>query len=121
MRLGVVPGLCRGWDTAAMGMAEDLAIRNRWLAEGKRVVAATVVSLDGTAPLPVGARMLVSSAGEVVGSVSSGCVEGDVVAHAEQVLDSGQARVVAYGISDEQAYEVGLSCGGTIRVLIESW
>ncbi len=104
-----------------MGLANDLAIRDQWLAQGKSVVAATVISVVGSAPRPAGARLLLSSSGEVVGSVSSGCVEGDVTARAEAVLGGGEASIVTYGISDDQAFEVGLSCGGTIRVLIEHW
>jgi xanthine dehydrogenase accessory factor len=104
-----------------MALAEDLVLRDRWAADGKRVVAATVVSVSGSAPRPPGARLLLSSTGEVAGSVSSGCVEGDVIARAEQVMAGAPATVVTYGISDEQAFEVGLSCGGTIRVLIEAW
>lgn len=104
-----------------MTLADDLAIRDRWVAEGKRVAAATVISAAGSAPRPPGARLLLSSTGEIVGSVSAGCVEGDVTARAEAVLAVGEATVVSYGISDDQAFEVGLSCGGTIRVLIERW
>ncbi|HLA66509.1 MAG TPA: XdhC family protein [Acidimicrobiia bacterium] len=104
-----------------MAFADDLAIRDRWVAEGKRVAAATVISGVGSVPRPPGARLLLSSAGEIVGSVSSGCVEGDVTARAEAVLAGGESTVVTYGISDDQAFEVGLSCGGTIRVLIERW
>lgn len=104
-----------------MGLQHDLRVRDRWHDEGKDVVAATVVSVVGTAPRPPGARLLISSAGDSTGSVSAGCVEGDVTEHARQVMESGESRVVTYGITDEQAYEVGLSCGGTIRVLVERW
>jgi xanthine dehydrogenase accessory factor len=104
-----------------MALVDDLVLRDRWAADGKRVVAATVVSVSGSAPRPPGARLLLSSTGEVAGSVSSGCVEGDVIARAEQVMAGAPATVVTYGISDEQAFEVGLSCGGAIRVLIEAW
>ena len=90
-------------------------------AAGKRVVAATVIDVRGTAPRPPGTRMLISSAGDVIGSVSGGCVENDVITVAEEVLASGAARVVTYGISDEKAFGVGLACGGTIRVLVEPW
>ena len=104
-----------------MSIVDDVAIRDRWVAEGKSVAAATVIEVEGTAPRPPGARMLISSTGEVVGSVSAGCVDGDVVTHAMGSLESGESRVHSYGISDEQAFEVGLACGGSIRVLVEPW
>ena len=104
-----------------MALAEDMAVRDRWSGEGKRVAAATVVSVVGSAPRPPGARLLVSSSGDTHGSVSAGCVEGDVTAHAEAVLAGGDPRLVTYGITDEQAFDVGLSCGGTIRVFVEVW
>jgi len=90
-----------------------------WLAEGKRVAVARVVGVEGSSPRDPGATMAVSDAGEVAGSVSGGCVEGAVVTEALSVLESGTARVCTFGYSDEEAFSVGLTCGGTIRVLVE--
>jgi xanthine dehydrogenase accessory factor len=96
---------------------EDVA---RWQAEGKEVAQATVVSLVGSAPRGVGATLVVSDAGEIVGSVSNGCVEPDVVERAQRAIRSGRPRLMTYGVSEEQNYEhIGLSCGGEIRVFIE--
>jgi xanthine dehydrogenase accessory factor len=92
-----------------------------WEVEGKRVAAATVVRVAGSTPRREGARLLVSSAGDIWGSVSNGCVEGDVAAHAAEVLRTGRPRRAAYGITDEFAFNVGLSCGGSLEVFIEDW
>lgn len=102
-------------------MRTVLEVCRRWQSEGKAVAAATLVTVAGSAPRREGARLLVSSAGDTWGSVSNGCVEGDVAAHAAEVLRTGRPRLAVYGIADEQAFAVGLSCGGTIEVFIEPW
>ena len=100
-------------------MRELLNDINRWKSEDKQVALATVVKVYGSAPRPLGAKMAVSSAGEMVGSVSGGCVEGAVVQEALEVLADGKARLVEYGIADELAMSVGLACGGNIEVFVE--
>src|SRR3954462_882978 len=89
-----------------------------WLAEGRRVVAATLVETIGSAPLDPGAQMLVDDTGRIDGSVTGGCVEGALVEEAHGVLAGAPPRVATYGISDEQAVGVGLTCGGTVRVFV---
>jgi len=98
----------------------EVAARERaWWDAGRPYVRATVVSTWGAAPLPVGSVMLVGPGMEVVGGVSGGCVEGDVLEVAREVLSTGEARVVRYGVGDDDARAVGLTCGGTIVVSVE--
>lgn len=92
---------------------------DRWRSKGKRVAIARVVDVEGSGPRDPGAAMAVSDDGEVAGSVSGGCVEGAVVTEALQVLESGERKLVTFGYSDDEAFAVGLTCGGTIHLFIE--
>ncbi len=100
-------------------MRNLLPVVERWLGEGKRVALATVVKVYGSAPQPLGAKMVISDQGEMAGSVSGGCVESAVVQEALSILSGGRARVIPFGIADEVAWNVGLACGGTIEVFVE--
>ncbi|MFY9623329.1 MAG: XdhC family protein [Rhodoplanes sp.] len=100
-------------DDDILKAAED------WRRDGKRVALATVVETWGSAPRPIGANLVIDEAGNFLGSVSGGCVEGAVVAEALDVIESGQPKLLEFGVADETAWKVGLSCGGTIRVYVE--
>jgi xanthine/CO dehydrogenase XdhC/CoxF family maturation factor len=91
----------------------------RWQQEGEEVVVATVVANKRTAPRPVGSSLAIARSGKLCGSVSGGCVENDVVEQAQEVFATGEPKLISYGISDEQAWEVGLPCGGEIDVFVE--
>jgi xanthine/CO dehydrogenase XdhC/CoxF family maturation factor len=103
-------------NQAVKEILEDL---ERWRAKGEKVAIATVVATRRSAPRPVGAKLAVSESGEIAGSVSGGCVESDVYENAREVLASGKPKLVSYGIADEEAWEVGLPCGGEIDVFVE--
>jgi xanthine dehydrogenase accessory factor len=100
-------------------MKEVLGDIERWRAAGRKVAVARVVGVEGSGPRDPGATMAVSEDGEVAGSVSGGCVEGAVLAEALDILATGERRVVSFGYSDDEAFAVGLTCGGTITVFIE--
>ena len=100
-------------------MKDVLPEIERWRGQGQRVCVATVVATRKSAPRPVGSKFAVSEGGEMAGSVSGGCVESDVYEHAREVLAGGGPRLVTYGISNDQAWSVGLPCGGEIDVFVE--
>ncbi len=100
-------------------MREVLADIRRWRARGDKVALATVVSTRRSAPRPVGSKLAISEQGELAGSVSGGCVEGDVAETAREVIASGRPALRSYGYTDERAWEVGLPCGGEIEVFVE--
>jgi xanthine/CO dehydrogenase XdhC/CoxF family maturation factor len=100
-------------DEDILRTAED------WRKEGRAVALATVVETWGSAPRPVGSNLVIDNAGNFLGSVSGGCVEGAVVTEALDVIESGKPKVLEFGVADETAWKVGLSCGGTIRVYVE--
>ncbi len=90
-----------------------------WSDEGRRVALATVVATWGSSPHPVGSQLVVNDQGAFVGSVSGGCIEGAVVQEAKGAMANGVPRLLEYGVTDEQAWEVGLACGGTVEVFVE--
>jgi xanthine dehydrogenase accessory factor len=92
-----------------------------WVERGDEVALATVIDVKRSAPRPPGAKMAVNSRGEVSGAVSGGCVEGAVVAVAEDVLHGGEPRLLHFGIADSEAWDVGLPCGGEIEVFVERY
>jgi xanthine dehydrogenase accessory factor len=100
-------------------MKEVIGDIDRWQAAGRRVAIARVIGIEGSGPRDPGATMAVSEDGEVAGSVSGGCVEGAVVTEALSVLKDGKAKLCTFGYSDDEAFAVGLTCGGTVHLLVE--
>ncbi len=106
-------------ETPATAPEEILEAAAGWQDEGRRVALATVIATWGSSPRPVGSQLAVAEDGRMLGSVSGGCIEGAVVHEARQVMASGDPKVLQYGVTNEQAWEVGLACGGTVRVYVE--
>ena len=104
-----------------LAMDDDiLAAAEQWRDAGRKVAIATVVETWGSAPRPVGSHLAIDEEGHFLGSVSGGCVEGAVVSEALEVLaGDGQPRLCTFGYSDDEAFAVGLTCGGTIRIFVE--
>ena len=99
--------------------ADILKEAEAWKRSGREVALATVVETWGSAPRPVGSNLVIDDQGNFLGSVSGGCVEGAVVTEAMDVIESGKPKTLEFGVADEAAWKVGLSCGGKIRVYVE--
>lgn len=99
--------------------SHELSIAAQWLKDNHQVAIATVISTWGSSPRPVGSQLVVNDQRLFEGSVSGGCVETAVIEEAMDVIDSGEPKILEYGVSNDQAWEVGLACGGQIQVYVE--
>ena len=99
--------------------SDPLATAERWRGEGRSVAIATVIATWGSSPRPVGSQLVLDGDGRFAGSVSGGCIEGAVIAEGIEAIRDGRPRVLDFGVSDEQAWEVGLTCGGKVQVYVE--
>ena len=99
--------------------ADILSEAEAWRRSGRGVALATVIETWGSAPRPTGSHLVVGEDGNFLGSVSGGCVEGEVISEAMDVIADGKPRLLEFGVADETAWRVGLSCGGKIRVYVE--
>jgi xanthine/CO dehydrogenase XdhC/CoxF family maturation factor len=106
-------------DTDNHPTGDVLDLAESWLNQGRTLALATVVETWGSAPRPAGSHLIIDADGNFEGSVSGGCVEGAVVGEAQDVIASGKPRLLEFGVADETAWRVGLSCGGRIRVYVE--
>ncbi len=102
-----------------MTSTDILATAEAWARSGRGVALATVVETWGSAPRPMGSHLVIDADGHFEGSVSGGCVEGEVVSEAGEVIATGKPRLLEFGVADETAWRVGLSCGGRIAVYVE--
>lgn len=105
--------------SAPAGAVDVLTAARNWLARDGRVAIATVVDTWGSAPVPVGGQMAVAADGNFQGSVSGGCIEGEIIMEAEDILASGQPKRLTFGVADETAWRAGLPCGGKVQVFVE--
>jgi xanthine/CO dehydrogenase XdhC/CoxF family maturation factor len=104
-----------------MGDTEEiLSTAADWKRAGRGVALATVVTTWGSSPRPVGSKLAVDDAGRMIGSVSGGCVEGAVVETALDIIRTGKPKLLEFGVSDEQAWDVGLACGGRVQIFVET-
>lgn len=104
---------------AELNQQDILQIAHAWKKSGKGVALATVTATWGSSPRPAGSQLVVDNQGEFLGSVSGGCIEGAVVTEALKVIETGQPQLLDFGVSNERAWEVGLSCGGKLEIYVE--
>lgn len=104
---------------AKIMVKDELDIAEQWIDEGRMVALATVIETWGSAPRPTGSHLVIDNDGNFEGSVSGGCVEGAVITEAVTIIETVGSKVLEFGVADEMAWEVGLSCGGKIKVLVE--
>lgn len=97
----------------------ELFIAQKWMEEGREVVIATVIETWGSAPRPIGSHLVIDDNGNFEGSVSGGCVESAVISEGLEVINTGEPKILTFGVADAKAWEVGLSCGGKIKVYLE--
>ena len=100
-------------------LEDVLGVAAKWRAEGRGVALATVVRTWGSSPRPIGSQLVVDDTGSMLGSVSGGCIEGAVVLEAREAIIDGNSRLLDYGVTNEQAWEVGRACGGKIQIYVE--
>ena len=100
-------------------LEDVLGVAAKWRGEGRGVALATVVRTWGSSPRPIGSQLVVDEMGSMLGSVSGGCIEGAVVLEAREAIADGNPRLLDYGVTNEQAWEVGLACGGKIQIYVE--
>lgn len=107
-------------DSAFPASREVLEAAAGWIGEGRGVALATVLATWGSSPRPAGSQLAVRDDGHFVGSVSGGCVEGAVIDAARRVMESGEAETLDFGVADDEAWAVGLACGGSVRIRVEA-
>ena len=106
-------------QTSRLSETDPLELAASWRAQGAGVALATVVATWGSSPRPTGSQLVVHESGEFQGSVSGGCIEGAVIGEAQSVIADGKPRLLDFGVSDEEAWDVGLACGGKVQVFVE--
>ena len=107
-------------ETASILTDDDILTQAlNWKKDGKDVALATVISTWGSAPRPAGSQLAIDETGQMIGSVSGGCVEGAVIQEALEIIKSGEPKTLDFGVSNDEAWEVGLACGGKINVFVE--